>query len=542
MSAPVSNGHRLDPARMPELSQRRRLGVLAICCASILVVVMDITIVNVALPAMRRDLHAPVSSLQWTVDAYTLVLASFLVLAGSAADRFGRRRVFQAGLAAFGLGSLLCSLAPGIGWLIAARVLQGAGGTMLNPVAMSIVATTFPERAERARAIGVFGSVSGLSLALGPILGGALVDGLGWRAIFWVNVPIVAAAIVCTALFVPESRAARARRFDPVGQILVILVLGSVVCAIIESARLGWTSPVILGLLAVAVLGVLGILGYEPRRADPLLELRLFRSVPFSAAIAMALWALCAFGAFLFVTTLYLQDVRGLSALAAGLCLLPVGALVVVLSPLTGRVVGGRGPRLPLVVSGAALALGGGGIDLARTGHPVAGRARDLPAVRHRPGHRQPADHQLGGLRNARLDGRGGRLAGLHRPADRHHPGRRDLRNDRGTGPGPRRAGVHQRGARGVVAGARAGPGHPGPGTAQHRALGSAHRRAGSGPVRAGGPGRAISSGRACAAVGQSGPPVAGYGVSQQVSPGPGSCRAGSASSRSVPGFRRNGR
>src|SRR5690348_13794179 len=179
------------------------------------------------MPAMRRDLHAAVSSLQWTIDAYTLVLASFLVLAGSAADRFGRRRVFQAGLAAFGLGSLLCGLAPGTGWLIAARVLQGGGGTMLNPVAMSIVATTFPERAERARAIGVFGSVSGLALALGPILGGALVGGLGWRAIFWVNVPIVAAAVVCAALFVPESRAARARRFDPVGQVLVILVLAA---------------------------------------------------------------------------------------------------------------------------------------------------------------------------------------------------------------------------------------------------------------------------------------------------------------------------
>jgi EmrB/QacA subfamily drug resistance transporter len=352
--------HQLDRARPPGLSQRRRMGVLAICCASILVVVMDISIVNVALPAMRRDLHAPVSSLQWTVDAYTLVLASFLVLAGSAADRFGRRRVFQAGLAAFGLGSLLCGLATGIGWLIAARVLQGAGGTMLNPVAMSIVARTFPGRAERARAIGVFGSVSGLSLALGPILGGALVAGLGWRSVFWVNVPIVAAAIVCAALFVPESRAARARRFDPVGQALAILVLGSVVYAIIGSTRLGWTSPVILGLLGAAVLGMVAILGYESRRADPLLELRLFRSVPFSAAIAMALWALCAFGAFLFVTTLYLQDVRGLSALAAGLCLLPVGALVVVLSPLTGRVVGGRGPRLPLAIAGAALALGGG--------------------------------------------------------------------------------------------------------------------------------------------------------------------------------------
>ena len=343
----------------PELSRRRRLLVLAICCASIVVVVMDISVVNVALPAIRRDLHASVSGLQWTVDAYTLVLASFLVLAGSTADRAGRRRIFLVGLAAFGLGSLLCGLAPAIGWLIAARALQAAGGTMLNPVAMAIVATTFPAPAERARAIGVFGSMSGLALALGPILGGALVDTFGWHSIFWINVPIVAAAIVCTALFVPESRAARARRFDPVGQALMILMLGSVVYAIIESKSLGWTSPVILSLLAVAVLSALGLLGYEPRRADPLLELRLFRSVPFSAAIAMALCALCGFGAFLFVTTQYLQDVRGMSALAAGLCLLPVGAGVVVLSPHTGALVGARGPRLPLVVAGAALAMGG---------------------------------------------------------------------------------------------------------------------------------------------------------------------------------------
>jgi EmrB/QacA subfamily drug resistance transporter len=342
------------------LSQRRRFLVLTICCASIAVVVMDISIVNVALPAIRRDLHASVSGLQWTVDAYTLVLASFLVLAGSTADRVGRRRVFQIGLAAFGLGSLLCSLAPGTGWLIAARTLQAAGGTMLNPVAMSIIANTFPDPAGRARAIGVFGSVSGLSLALGPILGGALVDGLGWRSIFWVNVPVVAAAVVCTALFVPESRAARARRFDPVGQALVFLVLGSVIYAIIGSGRLGWTSPVILGLLAVAALGTAGLLGYEPRRADPLLELRLFRSVPFSAAILLALLALCAFGAFLFVTTLYLQDVRGLPAFTAGLYLLPVGLLVVVLSAFTGRLVGARGPRRPLAAAGGALALGGG--------------------------------------------------------------------------------------------------------------------------------------------------------------------------------------
>jgi EmrB/QacA subfamily drug resistance transporter len=471
------------------LSRRRSL-VLAICCASVIVVVMDISIVNVALPVIGHDLHASESGLQWTVDAYTLVLASFLVLAGSTADRVGRRRIFQTGLAAFGLGSLLCGLAPGIGWLITARALQAAGGTMLNPVAMAIVATTFPDPAERARAIGVFGSMTGLSLALGPILGGALVDGFGWHSIFWINVPIVSAAIVCTALFVPESRAVRARRFDPVGQILVVLVLGGIVYAIIGSTWLGWTSPVILGLLAVAVLSALGILGYEPRRADPLLELRLFRSVPFSSAILMALWALCGFGAFLFVTTQYLQDVRGMPALTAGLCLLPVGTGVVVLSPVTGRLVGARGPRLPLAVAGARIGTGRRRVDLARAGHPAAGRARDLRAVRHLPGHRQPADHQHGGLRHAPLDGRGGHLAGLGRPADWHHPRRRDLRNDRGTGPGPGRGGVHQRGARRVVDGAGAGPGHPGPGTAQHRALGPRHRRPGGGIVRRRGQGR----------------------------------------------------
>lgn len=321
---------------------------------------MDISVINVALPAIRRDLHASVSGLQWTVDAYTLVLASFLLLGGSTADRVGRRRIFQVGLVAFGLGSLLCSLAPTIGWLIAARAVQAVGGTMLNPVAMAIVATAFPDRAERARAIGVFAAMSGLSLALGPILGGALVDGFGWRSVFWINIPIVAVALAGTVLYVPESRAIRARRFDPIGQTLVVVALGTTVYAIIESGSLGWTSSVILGLIIAAVFSTLGIIWYELRRVDPLLELRLFRSVPFSSAILMALFALCGFGAFLFVTTQYLQDVRGMSALTAGLCLLPVGLLVILLSPLTGRIVGARGPRLPLVVAGSALALGGG--------------------------------------------------------------------------------------------------------------------------------------------------------------------------------------
>src|SRR5580704_17917229 len=186
---------------MPEPSRRRRYLILQICCMSLLIVGLDITIVNVALPSIRRELHASVSGLQWTAAAYTLVLASLLMLSGSAADRMGRRRVFQAGLLTFTAGSLLCSLAPSLSWLIAFRMLQAVGGSMLNLVAMSIITNTFSDRTERARAIGVWGAVIGVSMALGPVAGGALVASVGWRGIFWVNVPIGLAAVVLAGLF-----------------------------------------------------------------------------------------------------------------------------------------------------------------------------------------------------------------------------------------------------------------------------------------------------------------------------------------------------
>ncbi|HEY1621308.1 MAG TPA: DHA2 family efflux MFS transporter permease subunit [Streptosporangiaceae bacterium] len=343
----------------PELSYRRRMLVLAICCMSLLIVGLDVTIVNVALPSIGRELHASVSGLQWTVASYTLVLASFLMLSGSTADRVGRRRTFQTGLAAFTIGSLLCSLAPGLGWLIAFRMVQAIGGSMLNPVAMSIITNTFVEPRERARAIGIWGGVVGISMALGPVVGGLLVQSVGWRGIFWVNIPVGLAALVLTALFVPESRAPHARKYDPVGQALIVVILAALIYGIIEGPGAGWTSPKILTCFALSIAGLAALAWYEPRRAEPLIDLRFFRSAPFSGATLIAVCAFAALGGFLLLNTLYLQDVRGYSALHAGLYTVPMAAMTIVFGPLSGRVVGSRGPRLPLILAGIALAASG---------------------------------------------------------------------------------------------------------------------------------------------------------------------------------------
>src|SRR6185503_2281890 len=337
------------------LTRRRRHLVLAICSTGLLVVGLDATIVNIALPAIHRSLGSSLSGLQWTVDAYTLVLASLLMLAGSTADRVGRKRVFQVGLLVFALGSLLCALAPTENVLIAARVLQAIGGSMLSPVAMSIIRNVFVDPAERARAIGVYAAMFGLSIALGPVLGGTLVGAVGWRAVFLVNVPVGALAFLATRRFVPESRAERPRRVDPVGQILVIVGLASLTYGTIEGPDHGWASPEIVAALAVAALALAALVPYELRRREPLLEMRWFRSAPFSGASAIAVCAFAALGAFLFLNTLYLQDVRGLSPFRAGLCMLPMAAMVLVFAPLSGRLVGSRGPRPPLLAAGVGL-------------------------------------------------------------------------------------------------------------------------------------------------------------------------------------------
>jgi EmrB/QacA subfamily drug resistance transporter len=332
--------------------------VLGICCMSILLVSLDNTIVNVALPTIHRDLGASLSQLQWILDAYTVVLATLLILSGSIADRIGRKRVFALGLGLFSLGSLLCSTAPSPGWLIAFRALQGVGGSMLNPVAMSIIRNVFTDPRERAQAIGVWGGVVGISMALGPVVGGALTHAAGWRSIFWINVPIGILAIVLVARLVPESRAARPRRLDPIGQVLAMVFLGALTYAIIEGGDAGWSSTRVQVSSTLAVAAVMGFVAHERRAPEPLIDLRFFRSVPFTGATLTAIAAFIALGGFLLVTNLYLQVDRGLSPVHGGLYTLPMAALAFVAAPLSGRIVGRHGARVPLVLGGLGLAGG----------------------------------------------------------------------------------------------------------------------------------------------------------------------------------------
>ncbi|MCA8037221.1 MULTISPECIES: MFS transporter [Burkholderia] len=334
-----------------------RHGILMICCISLFLVSLDNSIVNVALPAMSREIGARITDLQWIVDAYTLVLASLLILGGSLGDRFGRKPVFMSGVTIFGLGSLLCSFAPSPSLLVAARIFQAVGGAMLNPVAMSIIANTFTDERERAMAIGVWGAVNGLGTAAGPLLGGLLVSMLGWRSVFWINVPIALVGVVLTFLFVPNSKALKPRRFDIPGQVSMLVFLASAIGVIIEGPRIGWLSPhvLLIAVLAIAALAVL--LAWEARATEPLIDLKYFRNPCFSAAITCCVVAFTSIGGFMFLNTLYLQNTRGLPPLAAGTATLPVALMTIVFSTVSGKLVGSTGPRMPLAASGLSFAL-----------------------------------------------------------------------------------------------------------------------------------------------------------------------------------------
>ncbi|MFJ8509750.1 MFS transporter [Streptomyces avermitilis] len=343
----------------PTLSARRRWTVLAVCCLSMFLVGLDTTIVNVGLPAIGHGLSVGTRGLEWTVDAYTLVLAGLLISSGALADRFGRRRVFQLGLVVFGTASLACAIAPSVGVLIAARAVQGIGASMLSPVALAIVVNAMPDPRERAQAIGVWASVFGLSMAAGPVTGGALIAGFGWRSVFWINAPVIVAALVLSAVFVPQSRAPRARPLDLPGQALLTVVIGVSVGVLIEGPRIGWTSPAALAGYGLAAVATAAFVRVESRRPEPLMDPRLFRRPVFGSAVLGAVAVFVALNVTLLLNTFYLQHTRGWTPLAAGTATLPMAVGATVCAPLSGRLVGRLGPRLPLTLAGGFITVGG---------------------------------------------------------------------------------------------------------------------------------------------------------------------------------------
>jgi EmrB/QacA subfamily drug resistance transporter len=335
----------------------RRWWTLVVLCVSLLVISLDNTILNVALPTLERDLHATSSQLQWIVDAYMLVFAGLLLTAGALGDRFGRRRALSFGLAVFGLGSALSALAGSAGMLIASRALMGVGGAFIMPSTLSILTATFPAH-ERAKAIGAWAAVSGLGIAIGPVAGGWIVEHADWSWIFLVNLPFVAAALLAQRPLVPESRDPAAPRLDLPGFALSTAGLTALVWGVIEAPSWGWTDGRILAAFAAAAVLIGVFVAWERRTPHPMLDVRLFRNPRFSAAsgaISLSFFAL--FGSIFFLTQ-YLQLVLGYGALKAGLGVLPVAAAMVVASPLSARLAARAGAKV-VVAAGLALIAAG---------------------------------------------------------------------------------------------------------------------------------------------------------------------------------------
>jgi DHA2 family methylenomycin A resistance protein-like MFS transporter len=329
-------------------------------CVAFFMVILDTTIVNVALPAMGAGLHSTVTGLQWVVDGYTLVFAALLLAGGSACDRLGGRRVLAVGLAAFTAGSALCAFAPGLTLLVAARLLQGAGAAAVLPASLALIAAGFPGRRARARAIGVWAAVGGAATATGPVAGGLMVQLAGWRAIFLVNVPIGAAGLAMARRYLPET-VRRPRPFDLPGQALAAGCLALVTFALVEAGSLGWASSLVLGCGALAVVLGAAFIVAERRAAFPMLPRQLLASPAFSAANAVGL--ILNFGIYgqVFVLSLYFQQARGDTALATGLALLPFAGMTVAGPAAVGRLTAKVGPRPPMV-AGQLLAAAGSGV------------------------------------------------------------------------------------------------------------------------------------------------------------------------------------
>jgi DHA2 family methylenomycin A resistance protein-like MFS transporter len=330
---------------------RRRTLTLVVMCVGMFLVLLDVTVVNVALPRLHADLGAGVGSLQWIVDGYAVALAAFMLPCGDFGDRHGHKRVVLAGLATFGLGSLGAGLAPGPGMLIAARVVQGAGAALLLPGTLAVVSRAYEKPAERARAIGIWAAISALALPAGMIAGGALVQGPGWRWAFLVNLPVIAIALPVAAV-VRETREPSGRPPDPAGTVLAAVSLATLTYALVASDALA-------GVAAVALVGAFVVV--ERRRPDPMLPISLFRRPAFTTATGVAAVMNLGSNGTLFVLALFLQDVQGRSPLGAGLVCLPAFATLALLASPAGRAVAHFGPRGPmaagLLCAAAGLAL-----------------------------------------------------------------------------------------------------------------------------------------------------------------------------------------
>lgn len=343
---------------------QRRWWALAVLCLSLMVITLDNTILNVAIPALVRDLNASTSQLQWIIDGYTLVFAGLLLTLGSVGDRFGRKGALMVGLIIFGSGSAMSAFAGSAGQLIFTRATMGIGAALIMPATLSLLTNIFHDPRERARAIGAWAAVAGASGALGPVLGGLLLAHFSWGSVFFVNLPIIAVALVGGWYLLPSSRDADAPQLDPVGAGLSIAGLVSVLWAIIEAPSKGWTEPSVIGLLAVGVVFIIGFITWELRSSHPMLDVRFFRNRRFSAANAAITLVFFAMFGQAFLGTQYLQTVLGFSALQSGLRMLPMALVMVALAPIAPRFVEKIGTKL---VVGAGLVVVVAGLTIVAT-------------------------------------------------------------------------------------------------------------------------------------------------------------------------------
>ena len=341
---------------MPE-PHPRRWWTLAVLCTSLVLITIDTTILNVALPTLGRTVATSTGELQWIVDAYTVVFAGLLLTCGSLGDRFGRRRALAAGLVIFALGCLASAVVTTAGWLIAMRGLTGVGAALIFPATLSIITNAFTDPTERQRAIAVWAGTAGIGIALGPLAGGLLLEHFYWGSIFLVNLPIIALALVGLWLVVPESRDPEHRRLDPLGAVLSVVGLGTLVYGIIRGGSDGWVDGVTLATLAggTAVLGLFVV--HELRTPSPLLDMHVFRNPRFTgASAAVAAIYFCLFGT-IFLVTQHLQVLLDYGTLAAGIRTVPFALTLLVVANLTPRIVARTGPRWPIVTGSVVVAV-----------------------------------------------------------------------------------------------------------------------------------------------------------------------------------------